>query len=115
MTKEEFNKLFGKMSFEFLNLIKHNDPAKFEKLVMDEIFSDQLILSRDPAKTKVQVFPYITKYNFLILHLENMQEFERCATIKKTLLVFLINQFNIKEELILSYLESSMIDLKKQL
>lgn len=115
MTKEDYDKLFGDMSFDFLSLTKQQNPVKFEKLVMNEIYSDQLILDRDPSKAKTHVFPYITKYNYLLFHLEEMEQYERCAVIKKTVILLLTTQFNIKEEQILKYLESSMIDLKRDL
>lgn len=117
MTKEDYDKLFGDMSFDFLSLTKQQNPVKFEKLVMNEIYSDQLI--NQPFKHQKehlqQVFAYIPKYSFLLLHLERMQEFERCANIKKALVIFLIETFNVKEEKLLKFIEISINDLKTKI
>lgn len=117
MKDKLYDDLFGEMSLDFVKLIKQQNPEKYEKAVMNEIYTDLLI--NQPFKHQKehlqQVFAYISKYSFLLLHLERMQEFERCANIKKALVIFLIETFNVKEEKLLKFIEISINDLKTKI
>ena len=117
MKNEQYDDLFGDISLDFIELTKEKNPEKFEKLVMNELYTDLLI--NQPFKNQkghlTQVFGYIPKYTYLLLHLERMSEYERCAHIKKALSIFLIEVFNISQEKIDKFIQISINDLKTKI